>query len=357
MKVERGCLCVSVEDEGKPSNPLSVPAVDTSIPLTEKPLGKLGVHLNQLPSELREHASTLPPAGKAKPLRLAHCADAVFSQERRWARIARVRRRKNGDSANAASNERALQSELEGFVDIGMARDACRVAREILAQRRISAEAFNAVITAIEIVSNPKNWVAELDVAWARQSAAFKRETNWMMLALYGSTDEWEKALHHAAPRHLTRPSDFPFGIEALLRAGQIRDATRAARKASRALEDVNDEFDYANLIEALAAYSAWIGDHDEAFKLWSAAPRNQPFGRNAAEGRIELCLAKALGVVREELAALSDLPVSTEHDLMLPGNEESIRHDTEAALKTWQRAIEKLLPAKRWLQLGISET
>ena len=45
MKVERGCLCVSVEDEGKPFNPLSVPAVDTSIPLTEKPLGGLGVHL------------------------------------------------------------------------------------------------------------------------------------------------------------------------------------------------------------------------------------------------------------------------------------------------------------------------
>ena len=62
-----------------------------------------------------------------------------------------MRPTKHGDSANAASDEGALQSELEGFVDIGMARDACRVGRAILAQRRISAEAFNAVVTAIEV--------------------------------------------------------------------------------------------------------------------------------------------------------------------------------------------------------------
>jgi serine/threonine-protein kinase RsbW len=36
---------VSVEDEGKPFDPLSVPAVDTSIPLTKKPIGGLGIHL------------------------------------------------------------------------------------------------------------------------------------------------------------------------------------------------------------------------------------------------------------------------------------------------------------------------
>jgi tetratricopeptide (TPR) repeat protein len=268
-----------------------------------------------------------------------------------------VKPRRNGDSAKAVSNESAVQSELQGFVDIGMARDACRVAREVLAQKRISSGAFNAVVAAIEIVSDPKKWLTELEVAWARQSAAFQRDTNWMMLALYASADNWEKALRHAAPRRLRRPSDFLFGIEALLRAGQTKEATKAVRKAWQVLDEVDDEFDHANLIEALASYYARVGNHDQAFKLWSVAPRNQPFGRNAAEGRIELCLAHALGIVREELTTLSDLPIPTENDLALPGNDKSIRHDTEAALKKWQRAIEKLLPEKRWQELGISET
>lgn len=38
-------LEVVVEDAGKPFNPLAAPPVDTSVPLAEKPIGGLGVHL------------------------------------------------------------------------------------------------------------------------------------------------------------------------------------------------------------------------------------------------------------------------------------------------------------------------
>ena len=45
LKVEDGCLCVDVEDDGKAFDPLAAPPVDTSLPLADKPIGGLGVHL------------------------------------------------------------------------------------------------------------------------------------------------------------------------------------------------------------------------------------------------------------------------------------------------------------------------
>jgi len=53
LKTEAGWLCVEVADDGKPFDPLAVSPVDTSLPLEEKPIGGLGVHLmRQLMDEL-----------------------------------------------------------------------------------------------------------------------------------------------------------------------------------------------------------------------------------------------------------------------------------------------------------------
>lgn len=43
--LEAGFLVVEVQDDGVPFNPLEAPEVDTSLPLDQKPIGGLGVHL------------------------------------------------------------------------------------------------------------------------------------------------------------------------------------------------------------------------------------------------------------------------------------------------------------------------
>ena len=43
--LEPAALRVEIEDDAGPFNPLDAPAVDTALPLEEKPLGGLGVHL------------------------------------------------------------------------------------------------------------------------------------------------------------------------------------------------------------------------------------------------------------------------------------------------------------------------
>lgn len=45
LSVLDDCLLVEVEDSGKAFDPLAAPPVDTSLPLEEKPIGGLGVHL------------------------------------------------------------------------------------------------------------------------------------------------------------------------------------------------------------------------------------------------------------------------------------------------------------------------
>jgi anti-sigma regulatory factor (Ser/Thr protein kinase) len=45
LSCDGGALYVEVADDGRAFNPLEVPPVDTSIPLEERPIGGLGIHL------------------------------------------------------------------------------------------------------------------------------------------------------------------------------------------------------------------------------------------------------------------------------------------------------------------------
>ena len=45
LSCDEGALHVEVEDDGRAFNPLEAPPVDTSIPLEERPIGGLGIHL------------------------------------------------------------------------------------------------------------------------------------------------------------------------------------------------------------------------------------------------------------------------------------------------------------------------
>lgn len=45
FEVHQGALAIEIEDDGGPFNPLLSPEVDTAVPLEEKPIGGLGIHL------------------------------------------------------------------------------------------------------------------------------------------------------------------------------------------------------------------------------------------------------------------------------------------------------------------------
>jgi anti-sigma regulatory factor (Ser/Thr protein kinase) len=45
LSLEQGEVKIDVEDDGRPFNPLEAPAVDTTTPLADRPIGGLGIHL------------------------------------------------------------------------------------------------------------------------------------------------------------------------------------------------------------------------------------------------------------------------------------------------------------------------
>ena len=59
--LENDELVIEVEDDGKPFNPLERAEVDTSVPLGQKPIGGLGIHLMR--SFMDEVSYAFPPGG------------------------------------------------------------------------------------------------------------------------------------------------------------------------------------------------------------------------------------------------------------------------------------------------------
>jgi serine/threonine-protein kinase RsbW len=54
IAVEDGAVVLTVEDDGLPFNPAEAPPVDTSLPLDQRPVGGLGIHLvRSLMSEVK----------------------------------------------------------------------------------------------------------------------------------------------------------------------------------------------------------------------------------------------------------------------------------------------------------------
>ena len=54
LELSPACLTVTITDDGHPFNPLELPEPDTNLPIEERPIGGLGIHLlRKLSSEMR----------------------------------------------------------------------------------------------------------------------------------------------------------------------------------------------------------------------------------------------------------------------------------------------------------------
>jgi hypothetical protein len=251
----------------------------------------------------------------------------------------------------------AIAAEMSGCCDLGMKREALHFVRRILAQERILPEEFSEAVRAIGVHADKlKHWKSKLELAYNRQSGAFKRKVRSDMLSMYASMKDWDNARQFISMHNAWSADEIMFSMDVLLALDMLEDAKRLSRRCMKVLPLAMTRFEHSLLIETLASFFARTHDWDKAIALWENAPTEEPFRRNALEGIIQIYLARAFEAVERGLEILVELKrkPNCENELCLPGNELGMLRDDEKVLLKFKRGIEKLLPEKALKHLGM---
>jgi hypothetical protein len=249
-----------------------------------------------------------------------------------------------------------LAAEISGYCDIGMKREALRLARKVFEKRRISPEEFFEAIRAVGVHSDFQRLKPQIEAAYDRQSRRFKSWARPGMLYMYAALGDWETAAQFVSVQHASSAGEMFFSMEVLLALDKLEDAEHLAAKCQKAFRLAKDPSDQSFLIEALAPFLARTHRWDEAIAIWQQAPLDQPFRRNALCGIVGIHLGQALESVQIGLRTLAELKEqpNRELSLALPGNDESLTRKDEKELLRFRRGINKLLPEKARKRLGI---
>jgi hypothetical protein len=181
----------------------------------------------------------------------------------------------------------SLLTELSGYLDLSMTKEAQNMTARILMQPHLSADEFSGAIVAIGMGMNCKKWKLRLESAYDRLSRTHKRRARSAMLVFYCSIGDSKNAERFLSLRSLHSPHELFFAMDVLLELEMLAKAKGLAKKCEKALAAAQTSFDRSLMIEALASYYARIRNWDRAFDLWQVAPRDQPFARRAATGTI----------------------------------------------------------------------
>jgi tetratricopeptide (TPR) repeat protein len=250
----------------------------------------------------------------------------------------------------------ALAAEISGYCDIGMKREALRLARKVFAKRRISPEEFFEAIRAIGVHSDFQRLKPQIEAAYDRQSRRFKSWARAGMLYMYATLGDWETAAQFVSVQHASSAGEMFFSMEVLLALDKLEDAEHLAAKCQKAFRFMKDPSDQSFLIETLAPFLARTHRWDEAIAIWQQAPLDQPFRRDALSGIVKIHLGHAWEAAERGLQLLSELrqKPSIEDSITLPNNDVGLTRSAETQLLKFKRGIEKLLPEEARKELGV---
>ena len=253
----------------------------------------------------------------------------------------------------------AIAAEISGYCDIGMKREALRLARKVFKKRRISPEEFFEAIRAIGVHSDFQRFKPQIEAAYGRQSRRFKSWARAGMLYMYATLRDWETAAQFVSVPRAASAGEMFFSMEVLLASEKLEDAEQLAAKCQTAFRLAKDPSDKSFLIETLAPFFARTHRWDEAIATWQQAPLDQPFRRDALSGIVKIHLGRALEAIESGLRLLAQLKkqANNESSLCLTGNDLALTAQAEKELLKFKRGIEKVLTGKARKELGMSES
>jgi hypothetical protein len=254
------------------------------------------------------------------------------------------------------TDRKPLMREMDGYMVLGMGKEALRLARKQLSSAKLEEAEFVKALTAVFCMSKSlKQWRVPVQQAYERLSVASQKHVRYLMLSFFHCLNDAKAALEFAT----TRPSDFDellFSMGTYLNLGELKKAKRLAMIAERAVKSERDGMALNGLHDALADYYARVGKWEEAAWHWSKMDLSEPLGDNGLVELLELKVADAIKTARTCINALDEYRKRRrgELDIALPGNELRIIKDARAKLSRHLKHLERVLPKDRQTEFGM---
>ena len=247
-------------------------------------------------------------------------------------------------------------TKLNGYCEMGMSKEALKLACEILASPRATDVEFqNSVLAILSMSDSPKRYRDAVEAAYARLSSAGRKRVGRTMLGFYVSQNDFATAERFVPARPSTY-DELLFSMGTFLHLGHLNKAKKLVKLCENRLRVERDGHALNGLHDALADYYSRTGTWSKALEHWSQMRLDEPLGDNALVGMVEIRVADAIQTAIAGIKALDDYRKHRrgELDIQLPGNEVVIIKKARAKLESYVRSLGKVVPKQRRREFGI---
>ena len=263
---------------------------------------------------------------------------------------------------NKNKNPRQPESgvnELQGYMKMGMKREALKLARQTLKQKKIKVENFNDALNAILVQADKcKPWTPVVEAAYSRLQKRDQQAVRQWMLYFYCSSRNYEAASKYI-PRRFAGEFDMAelaFTCETWLELKRMDEMDKLAKTLSRVFKVAKHPSMLTHLAGYLGEYYARKGLWNKAIELWEFVQQDNIHSQNAVESIVEIQVAAALLAIKRgcELVEKFNQDFDPEMETTLPGNDKTIQQQAEKKFRKLKKILEQIVPEKRQKELGL---
>jgi tetratricopeptide (TPR) repeat protein len=241
--------------------------------------------------------------------------------------------------------------ELDGYCEMGMAKEALALSRKLLRRKNINAPTFAAVLTTLLIQADQlKRWRRAIEAAFEKLPLNGRANVTDKLFHFYVSVRDWNSAFSFL-PKKPETCADLLFTMWTLLELRKNNEAKNIFRRCQRALRPPLDELDLSSLGEAMASYLVQTGNWEAAARIWNQNAQLETFAPDAWEGLIKLHAYRGLLQANEAFDAIKHEKFwDSSTEVTLPGNSKQIRTLLDKKFHRYAMHLAKVVPAnERW--------
>lgn len=247
--------------------------------------------------------------------------------------------------------------ELEGCLQLGLEREALRLAGRILRAANLNATTFDSAVNALLICEERLGrWIQRVESAFADLSRRDQRKSAKAMFHLYVSLNHWNDAARFL-PRRLATAEELLFSMWTLLNLRRMEEAELIYKASVRKFKRAEDEFEQSCLLEAMGCYWAQNRDWGAAEYACEIGADCWPFAPQAWQRLVKIQAARGWQMATELSAAIDEdvserlagtSPTTTSHGTLAELAEQKSLLDQLAT------RLAKVVPPKERWQFGL---